>query len=288
MHCVAVAGGSIVRSMKHGRGKYIRTLLLLSGMWILAAAPGCSAEEPTPAAVAGFDRYVSEIEARLAEQHQAQGDFLTRMDADPQIETRLHRGEFVFEDLTPSPGVALPGALLHDWRGTAFVRSATTAEFEGLMRNFSVWPQRFAPQVLATQVLAHERDRYQVRMRVRQRHVITVVLDTTYDVTFSRLDARHGYSTSRSTQIDEIGSGGRALNPDKEHGFLWRMETWWSYEERDGGLYMQIESVSLTRSIPTGLGWAVGPYVESVPRDSLQFTLRSVRNALLKQGSDPR
>jgi hypothetical protein len=58
------------------------------------------------------------------------------------------------------------------------------------------------------------------------------------------------------------------------------MTTYWSYEERDGGVYMQIESISLTRSIPTGLGWAVGPFVESVPHDSLEFTLRSVCNAL--------
>jgi hypothetical protein len=74
----------------------------------------------------------------------------------------------------------------------------------------------------------------------------------------------------------------RALSSSEEHGFLWRMNTYWSYEERDGGLYMQIESVSLTRSIPTGLGWAIGPFVESVPRESLEFTLRAACNALRK------
>ena len=73
-----------------------------------------------------------------------------------------------------------------------------------------------------------------------------------------------------------------ALSPSEEHGFLWRLNTYWSYEERDGGLYMQIESVSLTRSIPTGFGWLVRPFVESVPRESLEFTLRSMCNALRK------
>jgi galactose mutarotase-like enzyme len=116
--------------------------------------------------------------------------------------------------------------------------------------------------------------------------VITVVMDTAYDVAFGRLDAQHGHSRSRSTRISEIDSAGtskeRVLGPDEEHGFLWRQNIYWSYEERDGGLYMQIESVSLTRSIPTGLGWIVGPFVESVPRDSLEFTLQAVRNALRK------
>jgi hypothetical protein len=140
--------------------------------------------------------------------------------------------------------------------------------------------------VLQEKILMQQGDHYQVVMRVRQRHVITVVTDTTYDVTFGRLDARHGYSNSRSTQSSEIDSPGtrreRALNSSEEHGFLWRLNTYWSYEERDGGLYMQIESVSLSRSIPTGLGWAIGPFVERVPRESLEFTLRSTCNALRK------
>ena len=121
-------------------------------------------------------------------------------------------------------------------------------------------------------------------MRTRQKHVITVVMDTTFDITFGRLNAQQGYSISRSTRISEIEKAGtskeRALGADEEHGFLWRLNTYWSYEERDGGLYMQIESVSLTRSIPTGLGWAIKPFVESVPRESLEFTLQSTCDAL--------
>jgi hypothetical protein len=111
-------------------------------------------------------------------------------------------------------------------------------------------------------------------------------MDTTYDVNFGRLDARHGYSISRSTQVSEIDSPGtgreRALSPKEEHGFIWRLNTYWSFEERAGGVFLQIDSVTLTRSIPAGLGWAIGPFVESVPRESLEFTLHSVCNALRK------
>jgi hypothetical protein len=135
-------------------------------------------------------------------------------------------------------------------------------------------------------VLTQQDDRLQAWMRVRQHHVLTVVMDTTYDIAFGRLDPQHGYSISRSTRISEIDSPGtskeRALGAAQEHGFLWRLNTYWSYVERDGGLYMQIESVSLTRSIPPGLGWALRPFVESVPRESLEFTLRSTCNALRK------
>jgi hypothetical protein len=241
-----------------------------------------AAAEPTPAAVAGFSNYVSAVENRLAQHHRNMGGFLA--DEDPG---RLRNGEFIIEELTPTSPAGFPGALLHHWRGTAFASGATTADFERLMHNFSAYPQYYAPEVVQARVQAQQGDHYQIVMRVKQHHVITVVLDTAYDVTFARLDARHGYSISRSSRISEIDSAGtaneHALGPKEDHGFLWRLNTYWSYEERDGGLYMQIESVSLTRAVPTGLGWAIGPFVESVPRESLEFTLRSTKEALRKQ-----
>ncbi len=253
---------------------------------ILIAAPRCANGEPSAAALSTFNSYVRAVESRLAEQHRSQKAFLAAAASAPQNEMGLRRGDLVVEQLTPAGGVVLPGALLHHWRGTAFAAGATAADFERLMRDFKAYPQNFEPEVLQAETLTQQDDRFQALMRVRQRHVITVVMDTTYDITFGRLDVRHGYSISQSTLISEVDAPGtadeRVLNSDEEHGFLWRLNTYWSYEERDGGLYMQIESVSLTRSIPRGLGWVVGPFVESVPRESLEFTLRSACNALRK------
>ncbi len=258
-----------------------QNLSILCGLLLFVAAPGPVVAEPTPAAVSGFNSYVAGVESRLAQQYRSSDAFLAPVAAD-----RLRRGELIVEQITPSAKSNLPGAMLYDWRGTAFVPGATAADFERLMKDFNAYPQRFAPQVLQARVLAQQGDRIQAVMRVRQKHVITVVMDTAYDVTFARLDAQHGYSISRSTQISEIDAAGtaseRVLRSSQEHGFLWRLNTYWSYQQRDGGLYMQIESVSLTRSIPTGLGWLIGPFVESVPRESLEFTLRATCNALRK------
>lgn len=204
------------------------------------------------------------------------------------MDNRLRRGELIVEQLTPSTGSDFPGALLHHWRGTAFAPGAKAADFDRLMTDFNAYPRHFSPQVLQARVLAQQDEGAQTRvralMRVRQQHAITVVMDTTYDITFARLDSQHGYTISQSTRIAEIDSSGtageRALTSSQEHGYLWRLNTYWSYEERDGGLYMQIESVSLTRSIPRGLDWAFRPLVESIPRESLQFTLRATCGAL--------
>ena len=251
---------------------------------LFAAAPGCVAAGPPPAAVAAFNSYTRTVQTRLAQQHRSQSTFLAFASSDQQTADHLRRGELIIEKLTPPAGADLPGAMMHHWRGTAFAPGAKASDFERLMKDFNAYPQYFSPQVLQARVLTQQGDRLQATMRVRQRHVITVVMDTAYDITYGRLDAQHGYSASQSTRIDEIDSPGtsseRVLNSSEEHGFLWRLNTYWSYEERDGGLYMQIESVTLTRSIPTGLGWAIRPFVESVPRESLEFTLRSTCNAL--------
>ncbi|MGO8756555.1 MAG: hypothetical protein ACLQG3_00380 [Terracidiphilus sp.] len=245
---------------------------------VLAAAVA-AAEQPTPEAEAGFNAYIGRVETRLAAQHQSASEFLA-----PEDTARLRRGEAIVEKL--ETGADLPGAMLHDWRGTAFVPGAKAEDFERAMRDFGGYPRIYSPEVLRTSVQAQDGDRYKMTMRAVQKHILTVVMDTAYDVTFGRLDSQHGYSVSRSTRVAEIEGAGtaheRALSPREEHGFLWRINTYWSYEERDGGLYIQIESVSLTRSIPPGLGWAIGPFVESVPRESLEFTLQATRDALKK------
>ena len=246
-----------------------------------------AADAPQPAANSGFDVYLEKVEARLAHQHQSPTGFLAGLDS---VRDRLRRGELIIENLNAGSNTNLPGAMLHHWRGTAFVPNAQAADFERLMKDFNTYPKHFSPEVTQGKVLSERDDNgvdhISATMRVRQKHVLTVVMDMTYDVSFARLDAQHGYSSSRSTRVAEIGSAGtskeRVLSDDEEHGFLWRLNTYWSYEEGDGGLYMQIESISLTRSIPTGLGWAIKPFVESVPRESLEFTLRSACNDLKK------
>jgi hypothetical protein len=269
----------MVPSMAH-RISELRIGILLVALALVP--PVCRAGQPTPAAAAAFDAYASAVEARLARRHASSEEFLGDLLADPAAIARLRAGQLVVEQLTPPAGAALPGAMLHHWRATAFVPGATADAFDQLLRDCSAWPRIYAPQVLAARLIAGQGDRYQIVMRVRQRHILTVTLDTTYDVAFGRLDPAHRFSASRSTHIAEIDSSGHPLSPATEHGYLWRENTYWSCAERDGGLYLQIESISLTRSIPAGLAWAIAPFVNSVPRDSLEFTLRSTGNALRK------
>jgi hypothetical protein len=248
----------------------IRKLPLLCGTLLLLRSPRLLAQA-SPAAIIAFNTYARTVESRLTHQHRSPDLFLA-LPGDPATRAQLRSGRLLIEQLTTP---TTPDALLHHWRATTFVPNATVADFEHLLQNFNAYPNNFAPQILSSTVIWNTPTDTLLRLRTRQHHVITVVLDTTVDVTFATLDPGHGYSISHSTRIDQI-------SPSGDDGFLYRLNTYWTYEQRDGGLYLQIESLSLTRSIPHGLAWAIQPYLESIPRESLVFTLTSARNALQK------
>ena len=85
-------------------------------------------------------------------------------------------------------------------------------------------------------------------------------------------------------EVENAGKSDEKLEAEgHDRGFMWRMNTYWRFEEKDGGTYVECQAISLTRDIPTGLGWMVGSFVTSVPRESLTFTLTTARAALVQR-----
>ena len=94
-----------------------------------------------------------------------------------------------------------------------------------------------------------------------------------------------------SLRIAEVADPGtpqeRERPAGRDDGYLWRLYTYWRFLERDGGTYVQCEAISLTRGIPFALGWLIGPFVTSIPRESLAFTLETTRKTLAGPRSAP-
>ena len=118
-------------------------------------------------------------------------------------------------------------------------------------------------------------------LRLVRTKVITVVLDTENEVHYSSPRAGCVEFRARSTSVREVEDAGKATEAVKPagegHGFMWRLNTYGRLETRGDGVLVQFETVSLSRDIPFGLGWAIGPFVTSVPRESLMFTLETLR-----------
>ncbi len=262
----------------------MRTVKLTVALFWLCAA-GFAADRSAPNAA--FDRYVALAEADLTRRDSG-GILLIDEAADREsVCRRLTHGEVIVQRLrTDDHGarIPVPGGLIHHWVATEFVPGATLDQVLRLVQDYDHEQQFYAPDVQRSRLISRRGDDFHIFLRFQRTRVITVVLDTEHDVHYTRQDATHASSRSVSTRIAEVVNPGAAgeheLAPADDHGFLWRLNSYWRFEQQNGGVFIECEAISLTRDIPAGLGWLVGPFVESVPRESLLFTMTATRRAL--------
>jgi hypothetical protein len=275
-----------------------RLALLIAALCAFGQA--ASAEDLQPKTVAAFDQYVRLAEAQIDAQS-ASGDaflWVERLPAERRTAAKgqLRAGQVVIEHLNAeapdgkdgeNKPLAVPGGMIHHWIGTVFIPGATLAQTLALEQDYDHHQEYFRPDVMGSKILRHDGNDFTIEMRLYKKKVITTLLDTEHQVHYQIVDATHAWSRSRTTRIQEVDNAGESnerLEPvGHDRGFLWRMNTYWRFEEKDGGTYVECQSISLTRDIPTGLGWLIGPYVTSVPRESLTFTLATTRSAVLKR-----
>jgi hypothetical protein len=173
--------------------------------------------------------------------------------------------------------------------GTVFIPGAKVADVLAVLEDYDRHAEYYAPDVERSKLESRDGDHFRVFLRFRRHKVITVVLDTEHDVHYFRDSESRAHSRSSATRIAQVENAGKSneheKTPGDDDGFLWRMETWWRMVEGDGGVYVQSEVASLTRDIPAGLGWLVGPFVTSIPKESLTFTLDATRTAVKKHAA---
>lgn len=271
----------------------MRLRMRTAAVILLLAAP-CSAARMTLPAQQAFENYATDLERRLAQQHAGPDTYLAVFNLGPteraDARRQLLSGELLVDPVNGGTR-EVGGGLLHHWRGTAFVPGGKAKDMLALLRDYNHLASYYAPEVESSHALSDHAGLTTVAMRMRKQKVVTVVLDTEYEI-HTKLTDTSGYSSSRSTHIWEIVRAGtaneRRLPEGNDDGFLWRLNSYWSFLEVPDGLLIECEAVSLTRDVPSGLAWLITPIIKDMPRESLTFTLNATRNALrsipLKQG----
>lgn len=262
------------------------TLLIMAT--VLAFEYGLhAADAPHAAANRAFDLYVQQAEASMGYSPQGTLDPKPlRIDSLPEAErTRdyaaLDRGEILITSIPGNHDV--PGGLIHHWSATALFAGASLEQTIAVLQDYDHYAQIYAPAVQQSRLLSRSGDQFQVFLRLRQKKMLTVNYDTEYSVHYFRLSANEAAKRSISTKIRELDDSGAEKSPAQDSGYLWRLNTYWRLRQTPKGTLAQCESISLSRNIPTGLGWLVGPFVQKIPHDSLRFTLDATRNALNKK-----
>jgi hypothetical protein len=70
------------------------------------------------------------------------------------------------------------------------------------------------------------------------------------------------------------------LAPDAGSGYIWRLYSLSRFEQRDGGVYIELEAIALSRNVPASLHWLVNPIVRRVSRNSLELSLQKTAEAV--------
>lgn len=251
------------------------------------------AAELTPATSAAFDRYARLTEQRISADVSRPADFLW-IDTLPQnkraeVQRGLRQGGVIIERLQTRDGgkeISVPDGLIHHWVGTVFVPGIGVKDAVALMQDYNQHSKYFAPAIARSKLLERDGDRFRVALRFHVKKIITVTMDTENEAEFFHPAADRAHSRIRSTRVTEIADAGtpqeKAKPAGEENGFMWNLNTYWRFLERDGGVYIQCESLTLTRDVPFALAWIIRPIVSQMPKESLTFTLAKARAALMR------
>jgi hypothetical protein len=254
--------------------------------------PDVVSVELKPKTLEAFERYVRATEARI-DQQRVQPERSLYIDSlpDPKrdgVKTVLAHGDIFMERLVTRDAsgreIEAPGGLIHHWVGDVFIPGVSLRHVLDSVQDYD-HHENVYPEVVRSRLISRDGNDFKIALRFRYTKIITVTLNTEHDVRYTELDPAHWYSRSASTRIVEVKNAGSRDETEKpvghDGGFLWRINSYWGFVEHNGGVYVECESVSLTRNIPTGLGWLIRPFVTSIPRESLDHTLSCTRTATL-------
>ena len=237
-----------------------------------------------------WQTYMAAVEARITRELRGAGGFLVA-DAAPDADlmrARLRRGERVIAKMPPPAGAPadVPNGQIAHWRGSLLVPGVTLTDLLDCLQH----PPEAGPHqedVVALRVVTRQPDRLQLAIRMRRTKIVTVTYDTEHEITYQHHGPGRASSRSIATKIVELAAPGtpaeRAKQPGEDRGFLWRMQSFWRYEQVEGGVIVEVESLTLSRSVPFGLSLVMQPIVDDIARESIQRTLDHLRRTYGKE-----
>jgi len=231
-----------------------------------------------------FEAYILEAEEAMEQTLHGDGAFLWS-DLRPDRALRVREGAILAQFWSGRGPLRVTDGLIHDWIGAEFIPGVSVELVVRLVQDYDNHKNIYKPEVIDSRLLTHHGSDFQIYLRLLKKKIITVVLDTYHDVHYSSLDHTRWLCRSYTTRILEVeGAGSRQetiLPPDTGYGFLWRLYSYWRFQEKQGGVFVQCRAISLSRNVPLGLGWLIEPIIQKLPRESLVNTLNATRQALI-------
>jgi hypothetical protein len=271
--------------------------LLSTTLAVAIAAPTAAAATLKPQTARAWEAYVAATESRIARELSSPGGFLITDFSSEASGTRRRvvAGQLAIDDMasTDRTGaeIDVPGGRIAHWRGSVFLPGIA---LDQLLQRVQHPSERgpHQPDVLAIRVLDRQPQGLALFIRMSRTKIVTVTYDTEHRLDYRRHGRTRASSRSVATRISEIDDAGtaseRAMPPGEDRGFLWRMNSYWRYEQVSGGVIVELESLTLSRSVPMGLGPLVTPIINRIARESIGNTLEQIRRTYAVPANRPR
>jgi len=258
------------------RSIHLLTLLLIAPAFSTGAAL-------TQATLNAWNDHVRTANARVQERVRT-GHFLW-MDESPDRMRRVRHGEVVVSPVGDRHPERVPDGLIHDWIGGTFIPGAKVDEVLSVLRDYGRYKDYYSPTVVDSKTLSQTQanDRFSM-VWLNKALFLTTALDSEYDSSYVQVDDKRWYSVACTTRVQQIENyreaGQHELPPDLGNGYIWRLCSISRFQERDGGVYVELEAMALSRPIPAAIHWVVEPVVARLSRNSLQLSLQQSREAV--------
>jgi hypothetical protein len=263
----------------------IRNALIGLAVLVPLSAPArCIAAELSQETLKAWNSYVRRSESNMKERLEPGHSFLWA-DEQPGRSSLLQNGNILVAPLVAHGWQVIPGGLIHDWIGAAFIPNAGIQDVLAVVHDYPRYKEIYKPAVVDSRVLDCSGAEQKFSMLLQRKVLfVTAAVASQYESRDFQIDSTSWYSIANTTRVQEVQNygrdGERLLPPDEGDGFIWRMSGIARYEERDGGVYVEIEALALTRDIPGSLRWLVAPVVSRLSRDSIITMLRQTRAAV--------
>ena len=257
---------------------------ILGAVMLLMFCPGARAASLRPETVAGWDSYLRTVSSALEGRCRPGGTFLW-VDEDPERRARVREGEIVVAGMPGHSPMKVQGGLIHHWIGAAFLPDAKIEDILDVIRDYDRYKDFYAPSVVESKLLARNDSEEKFTMQlVNHEFFATMAVDADYVVTNVHLDRGRFYSVARTTRVQQIENYGQA----REHmiaegqggGYIWKLFNIARLEHRDGGVYIEMETVALSRGIPAAFRVVVDPIVRRVSRSAMLTAIKQTEDAV--------
>ena len=256
----------------------------LLGMSFLLGSSGLNAAELKQEAVRSWDDYVRAANSQMKDRLGAGGTFLW-VDEEPERSRRVRSGKIVVSPAAAHIPRPVPDGLIHDWIGAAFFPNTRLEDVLAVVRSYDRYKEFYKPSVVESKSLAApgEDDKFSMVL-VNKEVVAKFALDSEYRACYQKVDATRWYGIAYATRIQEIHDyghpGEKKLPTGEGKGYIWRLYSIGRFEERDGGVYVELEAMALSRDIPAAVRWMADPIVRRVSKNSLLTSLRQMQEAV--------